>query len=131
MSVKVESVDTRGGWLLNATFNDSAIIHELELHEYDIDAIQSVDETNNTFDEAVFHYCEELKSIMNKMLCSSQYRGDDVEDDMTEAWCELVGVVEGLLDKIKNEIGESPSDDDESSLELAIKLDEKRVLRHC
>ena len=33
-------------------------------------------------------------------------------------------IVRTLLDKIKNEIGKSPSDDDESSLELAIKLDE-------
>ena len=124
MSVKVESVDTRGGMLLGATFNDAAIIYELELHDYDIDAIQSVDETCDTFDEAVFHYCEDLKSIINKMLCSAQYRGDDAEGDMTEGWLELVGVVEGLLDKIKNEIGKSPSDDDESSLELAIKLDD-------
>ena len=124
MSVKVESVDTRGGMLLGATFNDAAIIYELELHNYDIDPIQCCGETCDTFDEAVFHYCENLKSIMNKMLCSAQYRGDDAEGDMTEAWLELVGVVEGLLDKIKNEIGKSPSDDDESSLELAIKLDE-------
>ena len=124
MSVKVESVDTRGGMLLGATFNDAAIIYELELHDYDIDPIQCCGETCDTFDEAVFHYCENLKSIMNKMLCSAQYRGDDAEGDMTEGWLELVGVVEGLLDKIKNEIGKSPSDDDESSLELAIKLDE-------
>tara|TARA_R110000822_G_scaffold157518_1_gene297230 strand:- start:480 stop:932 length:453 start_codon:yes stop_codon:yes gene_type:complete len=128
MSVKVESVDTRGGFLLGATFNDAAIIYELELHGFEIDAIQSVDETSNTFDVAVFHYCEDLKSIMNKMLGSSQYRSNDAEDDMCEAWLELVGVVEGLLDKIKNEIGKSPSDDDESSLELAIKLDEIGVV---
>ena len=92
MSVKVESIDTRGGMLL-------------ELHNYEIDPILCCGETCNTFDVAVFHYCEDLKSILNKMLCSAQYRGDDAEGDMTQAWLELVEVVEGLLDKIKNEIG--------------------------
>jgi len=101
----VESVDTRAGFLIGATFNDSAIIHELELHEYDIDAIQSVDETKADFEVGIYDYSVSLKNIMNKMLCSAKYRGDDVEDDMCEAWLELVGVVEGLLDKIKNEIG--------------------------
>ena len=101
----VESVDTRAGFLIGATFNDSAIIHELELHEYDIDAIQSVDETNDVFKVGIYDYSVSLKNIMNKMLCSAKYRGDDVEDDMCEAWVDLTHVVEGLLDKIKNEIG--------------------------
>ena len=101
MSVKVESVDTRGGWLLNATFNDSAILEELETHEYDIDAIQSDDETNVALEQAIFDYCSNLKRIMNNMLGNASYRGEDAEDEMIEEWVELTNIVEKLLDKIK------------------------------
>ena len=108
MSVKIESVDTRGGWLLNATFNDSAILEALETYcgvegaGYDIDAIQSVDETNVALEQAIFDYCFNLRRIMNNMLGNASYRGEDADDEMVQEWVELTNIVEKLLDKIKN-----------------------------
>ena len=102
MSVKVESVDTRGGWLLNATFNDSAILEELETHEYDIDAIQDCDETNAALEQAIYDYCSNLRRIMNNMLGNASYRGEDADDEMVQEWVELTNVVEKLLNNIKN-----------------------------
>ena len=109
--VKVESVDTRCGWLLGATFNDAAILEELNLHVddddelFDIDAIQDECLTCDVLDDAIHNYCVEIKSIMNKMLCGTTYvPGDDAKDAMNDAWGELLEIVKGLSNKIKNEI---------------------------
>ena len=103
MSVKIESVYSGPTtWLTSATFNNAAIIYELETHEYDIDAIQSVDETNAALEQAIYDYCSNLRRIMNNMLGNASYRGEDADDEMVQEWVELTNIVEKLLDKIKN-----------------------------
>ena len=93
MSVKIESVYSGPTtWLTSATFNNAAII----------DAIQSVDETNAALEQAIYDYCSNLRRIMENMLGSASYRGEDADDEMIEEWVELTNVVEKLLDKIKN-----------------------------
>ena len=133
--VKVESVDTRCGWLLGATFNDSAIIHELQSY-FDnklgfeeacgmIDYIQDECLSCDVFDGAIHNYCGEIKSIMNKMLCGTTYvPGDDAKDAMNDAWGELVEIVEGLDNKIKNEIEIDDESQDETIEDLEKKLNE-------
>ena len=133
--VKVESVDTRCGWLLGATFNDSAIIHELQSY-FDnklgfeeacgmIDAIQDECLTCDVFDDAIRNYCVEIKSIMNKMLCGTTYvPGDDAKDAMNDAWGELVEIVESLSNKIKNKIEIDEESQEETIEDLEQKLNE-------
>ena len=100
--VMMEYVDTSGVWLSGINFNKGAIINQLETYEYDIDAIQSVDETNAALEQAIYDYCSNLRRIMENMLGSASYRGEDADDEMIEEWVELTNVVEKLLDKIKN-----------------------------
>ena len=114
--VKIESLyNTSSTWLLSATFNDSAIIHELQSY-FDnklgfeeacgmIDYIQDECQTCDVFDNSIRDYCVEIRSIMNNMLCGTTYvPGDDAKDAMNDAWGELVEIVEGLDNKIKNKI---------------------------
>ena len=133
--VKIVSADTRCGWLLGATFNDSAIIHELQSY-FDnklgfeeacgmIDYIQDECLSCDVFDGAIRNYCGEIKSIMNKMLCGTTYvPGDDAKDAMNDAWGELVEIVEGLDNKIKNEIEIDDESQDETIEDLEKKLNE-------
>ena len=99
--VMMEYVDTSGVWLSGINFNKGAIINQLETYEYDIDAIQSVDETNAALEQAIWDYCSKLKLIFNTMLCSAQYDGEGTAAWMVEAWGELTNVVEKLLVKFE------------------------------